>query len=52
MTQFPPPLSREESALLARQRRGRNLAMLLALLALSALFYAITFVKFHAAVGG
>jgi hypothetical protein len=39
------PLSRTESAALARHRRGRNLAMLLALLALCGLFYLITLVK-------
>lgn len=41
----PTPLSREESDALARRRRGRNIAMLLALLALAALFYAIAMVK-------
>jgi hypothetical protein len=38
-------LTEEESAALARRRRGRNIAMLIALLAFSALFYAITLVK-------
>jgi hypothetical protein len=38
----PPPVS---DAVLARRRRGRNLAMLLVLLALVALFYAISMVK-------
>jgi hypothetical protein len=32
-------------ALLAKRRRGRNVAMLVVLLALCALFYAITIVK-------
>jgi hypothetical protein len=41
----PKPLTPEESAALARRRRGRNIAMLIALLALSALFYAIAIVK-------
>jgi hypothetical protein len=40
-------LSREESDTLAKRRRGRNIAMLIALLALSALFYLITLVKLH-----
>jgi hypothetical protein len=38
-------LSRSESDALARRRRARNWAMLIALLALCALFYAITLVK-------
>jgi hypothetical protein len=46
MTEAPvPPLTRDEQAALARRRRGRNIAMLIALLALSALFYAIAIVK-------
>ena len=40
-------LSREDSEALARRRRGRNIAMLIALLAISALFYLITLVKLH-----
>ncbi len=42
---FPPPLSREASAEFARKRRGRNIAMLVVLLAVAALFYAIAVVK-------
>jgi hypothetical protein len=42
---MPDHLSRTESELLARRRRGRNWAMLVALLLLVALFYAITLVK-------
>ena len=42
---LPDTLSQAESAALARRRRGRNIAMLIALLALSALFYAIAIVK-------
>jgi hypothetical protein len=38
-------LSRDDSERVARRRRGRNWAMLIALLALCALFYAITVVK-------
>jgi len=41
----PNPLTRAESDALTRRRRGRNIAMLIALLALSALFYAIAIVK-------
>jgi ferric-dicitrate binding protein FerR (iron transport regulator) len=40
-----PPLSRQDSAALGQRRRGRNLALLVALLALAALFYAIALVK-------
>jgi hypothetical protein len=39
------PLSRAESAAVARRRRGRNIAMLAVLIALVGLFYAITLVK-------
>ena len=38
-------LSRATSELIARKRRGRNIALALALFALFALFYAITIVK-------
>jgi hypothetical protein len=38
-------LTRDESDRLARRRRGRNWAMLIALVALCVLFYAITVVK-------
>ena len=41
----PLELSLEESRVIARRRRGRNLGILLVLLALAALFYAITIVK-------
>ncbi len=39
------PGSREEAELVAKRRRGRNLAMLAVLLGLAALFYAIAMVK-------
>jgi len=45
MTRSRTSLSRTESNVLARHRRGRNLAMLLVLLGLSGLFYLITLVK-------
>lgn len=38
-------LDRDASALVNRRRRGRSLAILIVLLALAALFYAITIVK-------
>ncbi len=40
-----PPLSRVETEALRRRRRGRNLAMLVVLVAVVVLFYAITVVK-------
>jgi hypothetical protein len=40
-------LSREDSDALARRRRGRNIAMLIALLAVSVLFYLMALVKLH-----
>ena len=44
---LPPlaPLSREESDALNRRRRGRNIALLVVLLGVAALFYAIAMVK-------
>ncbi len=39
------PLSRADSAKVALRRRGRNWALLAALVALVGLFYAITLVK-------
>ena len=39
------PLSRAESDAVARRRRGRNWAMLIVLLAIVALFFAISIVK-------
>ena len=41
----PPALPRDESAALGRRRKGRNWELLIALVALVALFYAITIVK-------
>ena len=43
---FPPPLSPEAARELRRRTRGRNIALLIALLATIALFYAISVVKF------
>ena len=45
MAELLTPLSREDSARVARRRRGRNWAMLAALVGLCGLFYAITLVK-------
>jgi hypothetical protein len=36
----------EQAAEMLRRRRGRNIAMIIVLFALAALFYAITVVKF------
>lgn len=41
----PPPMSDEETAALLRRRRGRNIGMLVVLIALVAIFYAITMAK-------
>ena len=46
-----PPLSRAESDLLAKKRRGRNIAMLVALVAIAVLFYAIAMVKLSGKMG-
>ncbi len=44
-------LTRAESALLAKKRRGRNIAMLVALVAIAVLFYAIAIVKLSGKMG-
>ncbi len=41
----PPRMSDEEAAEFRRRQKGRNIAMLLVLIGLSALFFAITIVK-------
>jgi hypothetical protein len=43
--QTPPELRRPRRDDISRRRRGRNLAMLLVLVAVCILFYAITIVK-------
>jgi hypothetical protein len=48
----PSHLTRAESEALGKRRRGRNLAMLVALLLVAALFYAIAFVKLGGTLGG
>ena len=45
ITPAPTPHEAITDAALAKRRRGHNLAMLVALLALAALFYAIAMVK-------
>jgi hypothetical protein len=42
---FPPPLSPAQAAELRRRQRGRNVALLIVLLAVAGLFYAIAIVK-------
>lgn len=42
----PPRPTPEQAAEIVRRRRGRNIAMIIVLLALVLLFYAITVVKF------
>jgi hypothetical protein len=41
----PPRMSDAEAAEFRRRQRGRNIAMLVVLIGLSALFFAITIVK-------
>ena len=48
MTDALPPLSRADSERIARRRRGRSIAIMLALLLVAAMFYALTIVKMHA----
>jgi hypothetical protein len=43
--ELPPVLTPQESAVIARKRRGRNIAMLVALIAIVVLFYAISIAK-------
>ena len=43
--EFPAPLSPAEASELRRRQRGRNIALLIALLAVAALFYAVAIVK-------
>ncbi len=43
--EFPPRPTPLEAAAMRQRRRGRNIALLVALLAFCALFYVITLVK-------
>ena len=45
MNPIPAPLRRPADDEIARRRRGRNVALLVVLLAVCALFYLITLVK-------
>ena len=44
--EFPPPLSPEQAVELRRRQRSRNIAMLVVLIGVAALFYAIAVVRF------
>ena len=46
MDDFPPPLSPAQAAELRRRQRGKNVALLVVLIGLAALFYAIAMVRF------
>jgi len=46
LDEFPPPLSPTEAAELRRRQRGKNIALLVVLIAMAALFYAISMVRF------
>jgi hypothetical protein len=48
MEEFPPRPTRQQGEEMARRRRGRNIAMLVLLLALCVLFFAITIAKMSA----
>jgi hypothetical protein len=48
----PDHLSAEQSATIARRRRGRNLALLGVLTGCAVLFYLITLTKLGSLVGG
>ena len=45
MDEFPPRPGPEETAEMRRRQRGRNVAMMVVLVALAVLFFAITIVK-------
>ena len=46
MDDFPPPLSPAQATELRRRQRGKNIALLVVLIGLAALFYAIAVVRF------
>jgi len=46
LDEFPPPLSSAEAIELRRRQRGKNIALLVVLIAVAALFYAISVVRF------
>ena len=49
MDDYPPPLSPAQAAELRRRQRGKNIAVLVVLIGLAALFYAIAMVRFKVA---
>jgi len=49
LDEFPPPLSTAEATELRRRQRGKNIALLVVLIGLAALFYAISMVRFKVA---
>ena len=49
---MPPKLTKAESVALGKRRRGRNIAMLVALCLVAALFYAMAIVKLGGTLGG
>ncbi len=46
VTDFITPLNAEQTVELRRRQRGKNIALLLALIGVAVLFYAISVVKF------
>ncbi len=48
---FPPRMGVEEAREFKRRRRGRNIALLVALLALCLIFYGLSMVKLAATAG-
>jgi len=46
LDEFPPPLSAAEAIELRRRQRGKNIALLVVLIGMAALFYAISIVRF------
>jgi len=46
LDEFPPPLTPIEATELRRRQRGKNIALLVVLIALAGLFYAISMVRF------
>jgi len=46
LDEFPPPLSPAEAIELRRRQRGKNIALMVILIAMAALFYAIAVVRF------
>ena len=49
--EFPPQMGPDEAREFKRRRRGRNIALLLALIALCLIFYGLSMVKLAATAG-